>query len=446
MRRCTVGLLLAVGLLLIAPSAWAGSDQSKKPADDFPSDVASIWFDTLYDVIKSEAIAPPLASRIYGVSAVALYEAVVPGALHHRSLVGQLNDLAWVPQPKRHQKHHWPTVANAALANTLRGLYLTISQASLDAINNLEHSFASQQQAEVPGPVYEHSVAHGRAVAAAILAWAATDGFSIYNDCRYIPVPVAGAWAPTPPLFNPNPLQPCWGMIRPMVLTSGAECPPPGHPALSTDPSSDFYAAGLEVYHVGLGLTDEQKTIADYWSDGAGTTGTPPGHWIAIVSQIARNDDLSLAAAAEAYARVGMAVHDAFIACWNTKYIYNLQRPVTYINDNIDARWLPYIVTPGFPSYTSGHSTQSGAAAHLLTALFGSKRFTDTTHTDHDLVPAQEPHTFDSFDEAAAEAVVSRLYGGIHFAFDNDGGLASGQCIGQAIHDRIGFKVDDHDD
>jgi membrane-associated phospholipid phosphatase len=190
---------------------------------------------------------------------------------------------------------------------------------------------------------------------------------------------------------------------------------------------------------VGLGLTDAQKTIADYWSDGASATGTPAGHWIAIVSQIARNEDLSLAAAAEAYARVGIAVHDAFIACWNTKYSYNLERPVTYINDNIDAGWEPYIVTPGFPSYTSGHSTQSGAAARVLTDMFGSKRFTDTTHTDHGLVPAQEPRTFDSFDEAAAEAAISRLYGGIHFAFDNDDGLASGQCIGQAISDHVRF-------
>jgi hypothetical protein len=235
-------------------------------------------------------------------------------------------------------------------------------------------------------------------------------------------------------------------MIRPMVLTSGEECPPPGHPAFSTDPASNFHAAGLEVYNVGLDLTDEQKTIADYWSDGAGATGTPPGHWIAIVSQIARNDDLSLAAAAEAYARVGMAVHDAFIACWKPKYSYNLQRPVTYINDNIGAGWLPYIVTPGFPSYTSGHSTQSGAAARVLTGMFGSKSFTDTTHTDHSLVPPQEPRTFDSFDEAAAEAAISRLYGGIHFSFDNDDGLASGQCIGQAIHDRVSFKKDDDDD
>lgn len=336
-------------------------------------------------------------------------------------------------------------MANAVLANTIRGLYPTISQASLDAINTLEQGFASHQQAAVPRLVYERSVAHGQAVAKAILEWAATDGYSDYNNCRYVPALVPGAWEPTPPPFNPNPLQPCWGLIRPMVLISGGECPPPGHPAFSTDTASDFYAAGLEVCHIGLGLTNGQKRIAEYWSDGAGATGTPPGHWIAIVSQISRNDSLSLAAAAEAYARVGIAVHDAFIGCWNTKYIYNLQRPVTYINDHIDAGWLPYIATPGFPSYSSGHSTQSAAAARVLTDMLGIKSFTDTTHIDHGLVPPQEPRTFTSFDEAAAEAAVSRLYGGIHFSFDNNDGLASGQCIGQAIYDRVVFRNDKDD-
>jgi hypothetical protein len=444
MRKRTVLLTLTAALLLVNHRIWADLDQGKKSADRFPSHVTSTWFEQLYEVVKAERTTPPPASRIYGITAVALYESIVAGTEENRSLVGQLNDLTSLPWPKKNKKYHWPTVANAALASTIRSLYATISQASLEAIDNLEQSFACQLQAVVPKRVYERSVEHGQAVAAAILDWAATDGFSVHNNCLYVPAMVAGAWAPTPPAFNPNPLQPCWGMIRPMVLTSGGECPPPSHPAFSTG-ASDFYAATLEVYNVGLGLTLEQKTIADYWSDGPGASGTPPGHWIAIVSQIARNDGLSLAAAAEAYARVGIAVHDAFIQCWKTKYIANLQRPVTYINDNIDPGWRPYIATPGFPSYTSGHSTQSGAAARVLTDMFGIKRFTDTTHIDHGLVPSQQPRKFNSFDEAAAEAAVSRLYGGIHFTFDNTDGLACGQCIGQAIHDRVSFKTDDHD-
>ena len=151
-----------------------------------------------------------------------------------------------------------------------------------------------------------------------------------------------------------------------------------------------------------------------------------------------------MAAAAEAYARGGSAVTDAFIQCWYTKYLFNLQHPVTYIQDYIDGTRLPYTTTPPFLTYTSGHSTQSGAAAAVLTAMFGIKAFTDTTHTDHDLMPSQEPRSFSSFDEAAEEAVVSRLYGGIHFPFDNDDGLTSGQCIGRAIIDRVHFRDDDN--
>jgi len=263
----------------------------------------------------------------------------VAGTKKNESLVGQVNGLTWLPRPKKNRKYHWPTVANAVLANTIRGLYPTISEDSLGAIDSMEESFASQQQAVVPGPVYERSVAHGQAVATAILNWAPTDGFSSFNICSDVPTPVPGAWKATPPSFNEKPLQPCWGMIRPMVLTSGEECPLPGHPAFDTHKNSDFYRAARQVYRVGRRLTNKQKTIATYWSDGPGATGTPPGHWIAIVSQIARNDSLSLAAAAEAYARVGIAVHDAFIQCWNMKYFYNLLRPVTYINDNIDASW-----------------------------------------------------------------------------------------------------------
>jgi len=300
--------------------------------------VASTWFDKLYDVIRSEATPPPPASRIYGISAVALYEAVAPGAGHHRSLAGQLNGLDRMPKPKAKAKHDWPAVANAALAQTIRGIFPSLKPENLAAIDALEHDFAAQFQAEVEADVYQRSVAQGQAVADAILAWAATDGYSTYNNCPYVANPVPGAWQPTPPGFNPKPLQPCWGLIRPMVLTSGRECPPTGPPVFSTDAGSDFSAAALEVYNTGLSLTDEQKTIAAYWADSPATTGTPPGHWIAIVGQIARTDGLSLSDAAEAFARVGIAVHDAFIQCWFTKYATNLQRPVTYITTSSSTR------------------------------------------------------------------------------------------------------------
>ncbi len=439
MTRRTLHSFLIVTLLAAVPSAWAGLDQSKKPAEAFPSDVASAWFDTLYDVVKTEKTAPPPAARIYGIAGVALYESIVGGSVENRSLVGQLNGLGSLPLPRSGKKYHWPTVANSALLTVIRGLYPSPSPGSVDRIAVREAEF-KRFEAVVPGPVYAQSVALGQEVANSVLGWAAGDGFSVVNNCQYVPAAVPGAWQPTPPAFAPNPLQPCWGDLRPMVLTSGAECAAPGNPGFSTDSSSDFYAAALEVHDTVVNLTDAQKTIADYWADNAGATGTPPGHWVAIVAQIARRNNLSLMASVEAFARVGIALDDAFIACWHTKYVYNLERPVTYIRANIDASFSSYIGTPAFPSYHSGHSTGSGAASTVLTDQFGVVPFTDTTHVDHGLVPAQAPRTFGSFEEAADEAAVSRLYGGIHYRFDNDDGLATGRCVGGRLDERVRFR------
>jgi hypothetical protein len=293
--------------------------------------------------VKAEKTSPPAASRIYGITAVALYESIVAGAKKNHSLAGQLNGLTMGAHPKT-KKYHWPSVANATVARTIRGLYPTLSSASVAKIDELEHRLARGNEGE-----RRDSIAYGRSAAGAILGWAAADGFSTYDNCPYLPAVVAGAWQPTPPAFNPNPLQPCWGQLRPMALKSAAEAPPTGNPAFSTDSTSAFFAAAREVHVTGLNLTAGHKAIADFWADNAGTTGTPPGHWISIVSQIANQDDLSLSRAAEAYARVGIAVHDAFIQCWRNKYIYNLQRPVTFIRNNVDPNWSPYLVTPNFP-------------------------------------------------------------------------------------------------
>ena len=446
MRKQSLTTLMAALLLASAcVHAQTGHDQDghhRGLANRHSSDVATAWFETLYDVVRREGTPPPRAARIYGIASVALYESVVTGTKGGRSLVGQLNGRMRLPRATGHQRLHWPTVANSALATTIRGLFPALSEASAAAVDALEQDSSDEQAQAISRPAHERSVAFGKEVAGAILAWAATDGFSELAGCPYVPVQVAGAWQPTPPLFTP-PLEPCWGLLRPMILASGDECSAPGAPPFSTDVGSRFYAAALEVYRVGLGLTDEQKTIGLYWADGAGATGTPPGHWIAIVSQISRNEDLSLPEAAEAYARVGIAVHDAFIVSWRDKYVTDLQRPVTYINRNIDAGWQPLLVTPSFPTYTSGHSTQSAAAARVLTDMFGEMRFTDTTHTDHGLQSPLAQRTFESFAEAAMEAAISRLFGGIHFPFDNEDGYASGTCVGQTVHDRVRFTAHD---
>jgi hypothetical protein len=145
--------------------------------------------------------------------------------------------------------------------------------------------------------------------------------------------------------------------------------------------------------------------------------------------QVARTLDVSLAAAAGAYAKTGIAVADAFIACWNTKYLYNLLRPVTYIRNLVDPAWTPLLVTPPFPEYTSGRAVQSGAAAQVLTDLFGEVAFVDRTHESRGL-PAR---SFRSFHEGADEAAVSRLYGGIHFRAAIERGLEQGRSTSRHV-------------
>jgi membrane-associated phospholipid phosphatase len=156
-------------------------------------------------------------------------------------------------------------------------------------------------------------------------------------------------------------------------------------------------------------------------------TFTPAGHWIAIVIQIAERDQLPVEVISSTLAKLGVAQADAFIACWATKFRYNLLRPVTFVRRHIDKTWEPLLITPPFPEYTSGHSTQSGAASGVLTAVFGDGfAFDDATHVDEGL-PVR---SFPSFAAAAEEAAVSRLYGGIHFRFGNEKGMEQGRTVG----------------
>jgi hypothetical protein len=202
--------------------------------------------------------------------------------------------------------------------------------------------------------------------------------------------------------------------------------PPP--PAYSEDQASAFYREALEVYQAVKSLTPEQEAIARFWSDDPMLSPTPPGHWIFIANDILEQQKASLDVSAEVMMRLGVAMADAFIGNWYAKYQYDLLRPVTYIRRVIDPKWEPLLITPPFPEYPSGHSTQSGAAAAVLTAMFGENfAFTDRTH-ERDGMAAR---SFASFDAAAAEAGISRLYGGIHFRTAIDQGLAQGRCIGQ---------------
>jgi hypothetical protein len=388
--------------------------------------------DLARDLVRTTpGYSPPVASRALAYAGLALYEAVVLGMDGFRSF-GELRPGLELPRAGMNRVYEWPLAATAALASILRSLFPTAPPERLAAVDALESSFAARLGARVPAGVSARSIGRGQDVAAMLFEWSKGDrgheGY-LHNFLPYDAPVGPGYWVPTPPGFSPA-LEPYWGSNRCLAIAGGAACPPDDHPPFSERRGSVFYGQALEVYDAVNQLTAEQEAIARFWSDDPGQTPTPPGHSISIATQVLRDQDASLATAAEAYARVGIAVCDAFIACWYQKYRYNLIRPVTYLQRRVDPGWLPLLVTPPFPEYTSGHSIQSAAALQTLTDLFGDRyAFVDHTHDNRGL----PPRSFGSFLEAAQEAAISRLYGGIHYRAAIDNGLTQGTCIGQAV-------------
>ena len=399
--------------------------------------VATEWFALVLDLVKdSPGFTPPVASRAFGYMGVTLYEAVAPGLDGYQSLASQLNGLGVMPTPEPSQSYHWPSVANSALASISTRLFGSASPEAQAKIEALELKFAHRFALQTGVATFAASVEQGRAVADAVYAWSSTDGGETgyaRNFPKDYPPPTApGLWVSTPPGYA-TAMLPGWGGNRPFLATSN-DCQVQPPLAYSEDPASAFYAEAREVYQTVKTLTPEQREIARFWADNPGETATPPGHWVAIATNFLKEGGYSLEKASVAYAELGVALADAFIACWQAKYQYNLIRPISYIQKVIDADWnaaalTDPVVTPPFPEYPSGHSVQSAAAAWVLTDLFGETPFTDHSH-DRD---GFAPRTYTSFMEAAQEAAISRLYGGIHYRAAIENGLEQGTCIGRKV-------------
>ena len=424
---------VVAGAALWSPVPTALAGRHFATADRVDSIVPTAWFDEALELVRrTPGFSPPVASRALAYAGAALYEAVVPGMPGFRSLAGLPGAPRAFPAAGKNTAYDWAAAANASLASILRSLFATAPAASLAELDALETSFARELQAGLPAGIFKRSVARGREIAAAVFEWSKGDGGHegyLRNFPPYAPPVGAGLWVPTPPGFQPA-LQPFWGRNRCFAIAAGTAFPPGDHPPYSEQPGSAFHREALEVYTTVNGRTAEQDAIARFWSDDPVATATPPGHSISITTQVLRREDASLARAAEAYAKVGMAVSDAFVACWQQKYVYNLLRPVTYIQRLVDPSWLPPLVTPPFPEYPSGHSVQSGAAFQVLTDLFGDRyAFVDHTHDNRGLAP----RSFGSFLEAADEAAISRLYGGIHYRAAIVNGVAQGRAIGRAV-------------
>jgi hypothetical protein len=436
---CSLLLIIILAQAVSVPAAHAqGSDAGQPPVAAYDGGIATAWFDLILELTRQgPGFTPPVASRAFGYAGVTLYEALVPGMPGYRSLAGQLNDLP-VLSPTADANYHWPLVANSALASISRRLFAGAGGPARTAVDALELNIYNRYETAATPAIRRRSVERGRMVAATIFEWSKHDGghegYMFNFPVRYQPPAGEGLWRATPPKYQ-RALQPYWGANRPLALPTGDACLPPPPPAYSTDPGSAMYAEALEVYDTVSNLTLEQRETALYWADDPTLTATPPGHSLAIATQLLREENATLARAAEGYARLGIGLADAFIANWNAKFHFNRVRPITYIQEVIDPTWnatsvTDPVYTPPFPEYPSGHAAESGAAAVILGTLFGANReFTDRSQARLGFAPRAYP----SFWATAEEAAASRLYGGIHFRSGNEQGLTQGKCVGEAV-------------
>ena len=421
--------LLALCFIIVA-LAGSPAQAASVGADKVVRD----WYRLILELVRhTPTYSPPVASRAFGYLGVTAYEALASGDRTLTTLAGQLNGLTPVPPRESGASYDEAVVMQAALSTAAVELFGNTGPTGQRALKRMTEKLSAEVSAGLAPDLVARSEAYGRSVTAHILAWSAGDGGAKVENMGF-PLEFTlnegpAHWVPTS-LINQQqkPLLPKWGENRPFALQTGNDCPLPSPPAYSEEKGSEFYKEALEVYETVNNLTAEQRAIARFWSDDPMLSPTPPGHWIVIGLKILDERRASAAEHADLLARLGITLADAFIGCWHSKFEYDLLRPVTYIKRVIDPKWEPILITPPFPEYPSGHSTQSGAAATVLTAFFGENfAFTDNTH-EKDKLPNR---SFSSFWDAAEEAGISRLYGGIHFRAAIDRGLDQGRCIGE---------------
>ena len=356
---------------------------------------ATQWNRIARDLVIANNTVPPRAARIYAALSVAQYDAVIAaaraGAQFRRATPGQ-TDSRLTPLASASDGYPARTAAICqASADVLKAIYP-------DSAAPIESARAECESSRLVGGVsfpsdIEAGAKVGDSIAAKVLARINSDNSQ--NAERDLPRPTGpGIWTGTDGLL------PSWKFVRPWLTSDITKFRAATPPAFG---SPEFNRDLAEVRQISDNRTPQQSQIADFWADAAQTF-TPPGHWNLFADRIIASHKLSDAQAARVYALLNMAEQDAGIACWDAKYSYWVIRP-----SQADPQITTPVGLPNFPSYVSGHSTFSGAAAGVLGALF--------------------PDQKSVVDQLAQEASVSRIYGGIHYRFDANNGIAVGHSI-----------------
>jgi hypothetical protein len=323
------------------------------------------------------------------------------------------------------------------------GKALTFSEARMDAVIDSIKTLA--KNTNMTKEMFDSSVNYGNRVADSILAWSKKDNYGKTRGSKFTVTGLDGHWSPTPPGYF-DAVEPKWATIRTIALDSPNTFSIAPPPPFSTDSTSDFYKMAKQVYDTVNANDDTHKWIANFWDcnsfkmhqEGhvmfATKAMTPGGHWMEIVSSLAKKEKNDWYQTVYAYTGASIAIFDGFIACWWCKYHYDMIRPETYINQYIDANWKPLLQTPPFPEYISAHSVISAGAAQFLARLYGDNiSFVDSSERDW----GWNDRHFNSLSDAAWEVSMSRFYGGIHYYKAIVQGRNVGKQIGDLVMDKL---------
>jgi hypothetical protein len=397
----------------------------------------------LTEVIVHDIFSPPVSSRIYTYTSLAAYEAVRFQTPGNPSYAAQLNGFPAMPQPENGKTYNYLLAATRAFFTVAEKITFTVTLLK-DYQDAVYENFKSQLDEQT----YANSLQFGESIGKAVLQRAASDN---YKETRGMPKFIGsyaeGKWRPTPPDYL-DAAEPHWFHIKALTLDSATQIKCAAPPAFSKDTYSTFFRSAKEVHAITTNMTPEQQEIARYWDDNpfviehAGHLMygkkkiTPVGHWVGITTIACKTKNADAVTSARAYVLTSTAIFDAIISCWKTKFIYEHLRPITVINEMIDPNWQPYLQTPPFPEHTSGHSGISAAAATVLTRLFGAFSFEDTS----DLQYIGMKRHFQSFEQAAQEASISRVYGGIHYTTGVNAGAEQGVRVAEYVLDKLHRK------
>ncbi len=397
----------------------------------------------LNDVVLENSFPPMIASRNYAYASIAAYECVSAGNTKYKTLVGKLNGLMAFNAPSV----KFVDYKLAALLSFIKvGNTVTFPEGSMVLV--YDKIIDSVEKAGISSNTLNDTKTFSDSMVSHIMKWSKGDNYGKTRSGEKYGVRFddPARWIPTPPAYA-QAVEFLWPTIRTMAIDSASQFKPIPPPVFNiADKNSTFYKAAYEVLQVGKALTDDQKHIANFFDDNPNKMNvvghvmfatkkfSPPGHWLNIVGIAAAKSKFDFEQTVQAYAYTSIALFDGFISCWDEKYRSNLVRPETVINKSIDADWRPLIQTPPFPSYTSGHSVVSAAAAEVMTSLFGENfAYRDSSEREFGI----DDRNFTSFKHAAQEASMSRLYGGIHYRFDLDEGIKQGEKLGKFICEKI---------